>query len=271
MEYAARLAPEVDRLVLAVNTISGAESGERLTAMATALGLEGFEFLKHYAEFLLAGRLSTDLALRRLPYLPAERIEHELAAWRRLHLVEGEPDSLAATEPLRPLLETVLVDRTNVASYLWAGSDYFPAALEFVSRTVAGLPESFILARAHAALPPPTNPYLGLHRHVTTLRYARSQAHVEAWRSRDLDRSEIVTLTSLWHDQPASSSDAITRLAERGLAFADGGLTVAGRRLREEIEEDTDRRNGPVFVHLDDDDRENLLVSLAMLPGEPLR
>ncbi len=269
MEYSARIAPDVDRLVLAVNTISGSEAGASLRQMADAVGLQDYELLKHYAEFLLAGRLSTDLALRRVPYQPPERVRGDLAAWQRLGLVEGASEALVATRALHPLLEAILESRAAVATRLWAESDYFPAAAGLIGAVSGRIPAQYVLAAAHAALPVPPDRYLGFHHRLTTLRYARSHAHVEAWRSRGLDRTEIMVLTALWHERPPEPAEAVGRLGSRGL-IEGGSLTVAGLRLRQEIEAATNQHNAAVFASLDEDDRENLLVSLAMLPGEPL-
>ncbi|HEY5684251.1 MAG TPA: hypothetical protein VIY70_02665 [Acidimicrobiia bacterium] len=270
MEFAARIAPEIDRLVLAVNTISGSESGRTLDELASALGIGDHELLKHYAEFLLAGRLTPELAVRRVPYQPRERVERDIATWHRLGLVEDSDGLLGARPRLVPLLEAVLAGRTAVATRLWSANDFLPAALDLAGKAAGRLGGQFVLARAHQDLPAPRDRHLRLHHQLTSLRYARSQAHAEAWRAAGLVRAEILALTASWHGRPAADTATVERLIERGLAFEDGALTVAGMRLRQEIEDATNHATAPAFETLDDDERENLIVSLAMLPGEPI-
>ena len=268
MEYAARIAPEIDRLVLAVNLEAGDRTRDDVGRTAADLGLDHPAWLKHYAEFLLAGALTQELAVLRLPYASADAVAERLRVWRRLELVTGPPEAIEATPRLVPLLRTVLDGRAAVGRELWSNVPSFGSAADLVEQVVAGIPERFRLAAAHRRLPPPADECLAFHQRLTTLRYVRSQAHVEAWRSHDLTREQITTMTALWREEAHEADVGLDQLVERGLAFADGsGLTVEGARMRQQIEADTNRTTEPVFLSMDEDDRENLLVDLARLPG----
>lgn len=268
MEYAARIAPEIDRLVLGVNRAADDRVRDEIAGMAARLGLDHPAWLKHYAEFLLAGALTEDLARTRLPYARSDAILERIETWRRLELIAGPSESIAATPLLVPLLDRVLDARADVGREFWADASQFEPTAGLVEQVVAGIPEQFGLAYAHHRLPLPSDPYLALHRRLTTLRYVRSQAHVAAWRDRDLTRTEILAMTALWHGTAPDPGEGLDGLARRNLALADGsGLTVDGVRMRQQIEADTNRTTEPVFLSIDEDERENLLVGLAQLPG----
>ena len=268
MEYAARIAPEIDRLVLAVNSDASDRTREDGGRLAAELGLEDPAWLAHYAEFLLAGELTQELAVVRLSYASVDAVAERLEVWRGLELIAGPPEGIEATPRLVPLLRTVLDGRASVGRELWSSVQSFGPAADLVEQVVAGIPERFRLAAAHRALPPPSDEYLAFHQRLTTLRYVRSQAHVEAWRSHDLTGEQIKTMTALWREEAAEGAPGLGDLVARGLAFEDGsGLTVDGARMRQQIEADTNRTTEPVFLSMDEDDRENLLVDLARLPG----
>jgi hypothetical protein len=266
MEYAARIAPEIDRLVLGVNRAADDRIRTDVAEMAAELGLDHPAWLKHYAEFLLEGALTEELAVVRLPYAADDAIAERLDTWRRLGLVAGPSGGIAATESLVPLLKRVLDARAGVGRAFWADAPQFASTADLVEQVVAAIPERFVLATAHRRLPQPADRFLGFHQRLTTLRYVRSQAHVAAWRSLDLTRLEIVAMTALWHGTDADPGAGLDGLARNGLALADGsGLTVDGVRMRQQIEADTNRTTEPVFRSLNEDDRENLLVGLAQL------
>lgn len=101
-------------------------------------------------------------------------------------------------------------------------------------------------------VPGPDDPFGRLWRAADLAREYRGDGHVAAWISH-LDSAEITVLTELWWGIEADSylwtrgwdaddgAAARSRLVERGLLDAEGGLTDAGRDLREEIERTTDR------------------------------
>jgi hypothetical protein len=268
VSFPAEIAPVVDRLVLAVNTMSRAESKDRIAAHCARVGVDSPEFPGHYAEFLLAGRLTEDLAVARLHYQPSERILEAVTGWERAGLTVRTGDRLAAGPELGGLAEAILDARRVVAARLWSDhADRVATASQIVSHMLGRLPAQFVLAVEHAALPAPADPYRRLHQHLTTMRYVRAQCHAEAWRSRGLHRDDIVAMTALWH---GGTLDTVPpTLLERGLATVEG-LTDRGREMRLSIEEDTNTANAPAFDPLDTATRHTLAETLTALPGTPV-
>lgn len=268
MNFPAEIAPVVDRLVLAVNTVSRAESKDRIAAHCAQVGVDSPEFPGHYAEFLLAGRLSEDLAVARLHYQPSERILGAVTGWERAGLTVRTGDRLAAGPALGGLAEAILEARRVVAARLWSEhADQVDTANRIISSMLAQLPAHFVLAVEHAALPSPADPYRRLHQQLTTMRYVRSQSHAEAWRARGLAFGDMMAMTALWHGRTVETVPAT--LTERGLA-TPSGLTDDGLEMRLAIEADTNRDNAPAFEALDDDARRDLANALTSLPGTPL-
>jgi hypothetical protein len=268
VSFSAEIAPVVDRLVLAVNTVSRAESKDRIAAHCARVGVDSPEFPGHYAEFLLAGRLTEDLAVARLHYQPPERILGAVTGWERAGLTIRTGDRLAAGPELGGLAEAILEERRVVATRMWSGhADLVDTANRIISGMLALLPAHFALAVEHAALPAPHDPYRRLHQQLTTMRYVRSQCHAEAWRAGGLHRDDIVAMTALWH---GATLDTVPQpLLDRGLA-ADQGLTDQGLEMRRSIEDDTNAANEGAFDSLGAAARISLSEALNGLPGEPI-
>jgi hypothetical protein len=270
MTFAAQIAPEIDRLVLAVNQGTGARIRAVAGEMAQDLGLERPGVLKHFAEFLLEATLDEAIAVTRLPYTPPTQTVAEIDAWRRLGLVDGPPEAMVANESLAPLLREMLATKRDVAGFLWGSHPgVVDEASEIAARVVDGISDEYAVAIAHRAVPIPDDRYDRLHRRLTTIRYARAWAHASAWRSQGFDIEGIKTLTALWHGEGAASPQAAAKLAEDGLVTEEpSGLTVAGTAMREAIERQTNANVEPVFTVIDGPERSRLLEALAVLPGE---
>ena len=123
---------------------------------------------------------------------------------------------------------------------------------ELLSAAVAPLrPEGKPLFAGLRSLGLPGDPVADVWRLTDLLREYRGDAHTAAWTSAGLDATEIGLLTELYWGLPMRSyirtrawSDAQLdaaekRLVARGLV-ADGGLTDAGRAVRESVEVATD-------------------------------
>jgi hypothetical protein len=268
VSFPAEIAPVVDRLVLAVNTASRAESKDRIAAHCAQVGVDSPEFPGHYAEFLLAGRLTEDLAVARLHYQAPERILGAVTGWEQSGLTVRTGDRLASGPELGGLAEAILEARRMVADRLWSEhTEGVNAANELIAHMLTNLPAHFVLAVEHAALPAPADPYRRLHQQLTTMRYVRSQCHAEAWRSRGLHRDDIMAMTALWHG--ATLETVPPTLLERQLGTADG-LTDQGLEMRRSIEDETNIANAPAFDPLDAAARVSLFEALQSLPGEPV-
>ncbi len=136
MSFPAEIAPVVDRLVLAVNTVSRAESKDRIAARCAQVGVDSPEFPGHYAEFLLAGRLTQDLAVSRLHYQPPERILGAVTGWERAGLSIRTGDRLAAGPELGELAEAILEERRVVATRMWSGH---AGLVDTANRIISGM------------------------------------------------------------------------------------------------------------------------------------
>jgi hypothetical protein len=116
---------------------------------------------------------------------------------------------------------------------------------------------------ANRELPVPHDPVEALWLATTCLREHRGDGHVSLLTTAGLDGCETLVLFAaseglapeMLRDSRGWTADewagAEERLAARGL-FADGGLTGAGRALRERIEADTDALAAGAFAGLSD-------------------
>lgn len=270
MELAQRVAPEIDRLVLAVNEKVEADHGRWLLETAQKAGLAAPGPAKHFADFLLAGRLTADLARRRSPYGPPERIAQWLGDLVTRDLIVEDDGFLAGTSRLQHLLEGILEVRAEVATNMWSAHELaVEVAALGASMVIGEIPDEYAVAAAHAALPEPEDHYLRLHSRLTTLRYIRQHAHVAAWRRRDLTAEQAIALTRLWKEEDLDPDHpAVPSLVELGFVDAkDPVLTAEGRAIRQMIEEETNEGTQPVFDVLGAEMGDEFADALERLPG----
>ena len=259
------MAPEIDRLVLAVNE---AIDETRLAEVAPDLIIDWVQ-LYHLGDYMAAGVLTEEIATRRAPYRPPDVVLGRLHDLEQQGLLERRGPMLAATDELLPLIETIADARADAATTTWQGHE---ADVDQASRIAAALgalvSDDHVVAAVHHTLPAPENPYLRLHRRLVTLRYVRQHDHVDAWLAAGLTASQIVVMTALWNGDDVASDEALAQLVGRGLASDDPpALTDAGRRMRSEIEADTNERSQTIFSALGDDETADFLAVLRRLPG----
>lgn len=270
MDVAPEAAPEIDRLVLSVNSRMSAEHGAQLLEMARGRGLDSLELLPHFADFLLAGVLTPHLAALRMRYRPPERVAARLEELENKELIERRGERLVATDEMRDLLEALLAARARVAGEAWGDHpDEVTASTRLAREVSRNASPDHEVAVAHRAVPEPEDPHLALHTLLTNLRYVRQHDHAEAWRSRGLSAPAMILMTALWRDGAAEpAADGLEELAEAGLATRDPlALTPAGRETRDEIEADTNDRARVSFAVLDDRASRVFIDSLRALPG----
>ncbi|MFI9817431.1 SCO6745 family protein [Saccharothrix variisporea] len=129
-------------------------------------------------------------------------------------------------------------------------------AAELALRAASAVPlAGRVMGAANAALPVPDEPHLALWQACTTLRESRGDGHVAALVAADLTPCETLVLFGAdkgleasylrkargWSDEEWAAAER--SLTERGLFDGeprDGGLTPAGRALREDVERRTD-------------------------------
>lgn len=270
MEIAREAAPDIDRLVLSVNRQVGPKHGGRLLELARGCGLETLELLPHFGDFLLAGRLTHELATLRMRYMRPERVLSRLGELEGKLLVRHGDSGLVVSPAMRPLLEALSVAQADVAAGMWGDYHDDVATLTPLAKRLAeAASDDHVVAVVHRTLPEPADPYLLLLVRLVTLRYIRQHDHAMAWHSRGLTAPEMVTMTELWHNQASGQSgDGLTRLVAEGLAEANPPrLTSAGLQMREAIEDETNRRCQETFDVLDPGAAEALIAALRRLPG----
>jgi hypothetical protein len=138
-------------------------------------------------------------------------------------------------------------------------------ANELLERAVAPLrPEGKPLYAGVLAQGLPGDPMGDFWRRGDQLREYRGDAHTAAWTVAGFDATEIGLMTELfwglpmrtyvrsraWSDQQLDAAEA--RLVARGL-LKDGDFTDAGRELRGEVEQSTDRQMRPAIEAIGDD------------------
>jgi hypothetical protein len=259
------VAPEIDRLVLAVNE---SVDNARLLEAAGDRAVD-WMVVNQLGDFLSAGALTRQIATSRSPYRPQEVVRGRLHELVEQGFVEHRGKALGATDELRPLIRAFMDARAEAAATLWRGHE---DDVDQASRTAQELralaSDDHVVAAAHRALPEPDDPYLCLHSRLVTLRYIRQHDHVEAWSAHGLTAAAAVAMTALWQGETVDASAGLTELVSRELASGEPPeLTDAGRRMRAEIETDTNERAQAIFSDLGDRETAEFLAVLRRLPG----
>jgi Helix-turn-helix family len=145
-------------------------------------------------------------------------------------------------------------------------ADAFPAASDLLLELTDGLDMSgrmLFAGLAGLGVPGTDDPVGRLWRAADLVREHRGDGHIAAWIGA-VDSTEVTVLTELWWGlEPGSYvwtrgwdgddvAAARARLTDRGLLDAEGGLTDAGRDLREQIERRTDDAERDVVARLGD-------------------
>lgn len=172
--------------------------------------------------------------------------------------------------------ETVLDLRRRAVEDIW--QRFLPDSPELVRAADLALRATEACTRsgrplyaAHADLPVPDAPRLRLWHAATLLREHRGDTHFAVLASAGLDGLEAIVSHSAgragmprrmgdgmpkeavlarcgWTDQEWTA--AAQRLHARGLLDGDGALTPPGRRLREDLDNETDRLDRAPYEHL---------------------
>ncbi|CAN5402378.1 MAG: helix-turn-helix domain-containing protein [Acidimicrobiia bacterium] len=270
MTTAQLAAPEIDRLVLSLNSAVGARHGAHLGALAGDLGLDGLGMLPGLGDFLAAGVLCDRIAASRMRYRHPDEITGWLGDLVAKGLAERRDGVYAPTERSTPLLGALAEAVTDVASSAWGGHPELVGTIgAAASRVAAAVPSDHIVAATHRDIPEPDDPSGRLFRRLSTLRYIRQHDHVEAWRRRHLSAEEMTVMTPLWHDQRVDlTHPGLAALVAKG--YAETGpsrLSDKGRRVRDAIEDDTNTWAQQSFDVLDPPAAAGFVDSLRRLPS----
>ena len=271
MGMAADASPEITRLVIGVNRRVAPDHGERLARMARDIGLDSLDLLPPFADFLLDGLLTPQIAQLRMRYAPAERITARLAELEEKGLVELRDGAYRSTDRLSPLLKAMRSSVADVASRLWSHNEVEISILTEAARQIRDeATDEQVVAAAHSRVREPLNRYSLLEHRLVTLRYMRQHDHAMAWIDRGLTAAEAAAMTALWRGEEVEVAESVAEsLREHGyLKKSDPPeLTSKGKKTRESIEDDTNQRSEQSFSALDSDVASRFLSALKALPG----
>ncbi len=269
-DFAAAVAPHVDRLVLAVHRQPRVSHAAEIAAWRDDVGLDAPGLLINLRPFINDGIESADLLERLHRYEPpvvrAESIAAAIAAGVITDQVTATPRGVEFAARLTELQRTTINE-------LWAGHHGVFDLIEPLTTVVDAIPdryptEPFTLARAFAVLdrPKPPGPYL-VHHLLTVLRYLRADAHSEVLAEAELTPGEAARLDEEWRElEGPSHPEPLEELALRGFVTQDGELTDEGRKYREAIEHETNSLAATAWDALDAGQRHAVLALLAELP-----
>ncbi|WP_406303484.1 hypothetical protein OHA61_15315 [Streptomyces sp. NBC_00885] len=216
---------------------------------AAGSGLKGF-WMGYFASRAAAlGAVAPEVVTAAFYNFAPARVARSIPdAWDRCTPEEVLAARLDVTDQALRRLLGELVEGPEVAE-----------AAELGRRAVEALPVAGrVLFAAHAALPVPEHPHLGLWWAATALREFRGDGHVAALVAAGVDGCEANVITVALGLAPTEQrlnrgwsedewQDAEERLRERGVLAEDGTLTDAGRLERAAIEATTDRLARPVL------------------------
>jgi hypothetical protein len=149
------------------------------------------------------------------------------------------------------------------------------AADLFMRAAVSAPMEGRMLFAGLRSLPVPEEPLARLWHAATLLREHRGDGHLAALVANGINGQESHVLQALYWDMkprefgrldPLSDAElnvVVDGLRRRGLVDDDGWFTPAGRKLRTEIEELTDKLAAPAYTCLTPDEIEELVTGLG--------
>jgi hypothetical protein len=236
--YASLVAPVVERLTLAVVSLSIARAAS--SAAPSATPADAMRMFGQLRTALLARPVSWDGLAAVYRYRDPADIQRDVEALLALGLVERAGDNaVQASERGRMMLTQMYNVSASVADELWAERRGSLGELaDLAGRLVhSGLATG---GKAYATMAPPYEPPeasagLLLHSRLSVLRYHRQDAHAAAWQSAGLTSAAVRQL-------PPGAE-------------------------REAIEAETNRRDAAPYASLSPEARLEFLAGLAALPG----
>ena len=181
--------------------------------------------------------------------VPPEVVTAAFFSFHPRMVARALPDAWEVASPVR-FLEARLEGVDRALRRMLESLDVAEAA-ELAGQAARAVPlAGRVLGAANRVLPVPDEPHLALWQACTTLRESRGDGHLAALVAADLGPCETLVLFSAdkgldpaymraargWSEQEWREAEAA--LTGRGLL--DGGLTPAGRALREDVERRTD-------------------------------
>ena len=202
MGIASEVSPEITRLVIGVNRRVAPDHGDRLARMAREIGLESLDLLPPFADFLLDGLLTPQIAQLRMRYAPPDRISGRLKELEEGGLIELSSGAYRSTDRLSPLLKAMRTAVADVASKLWERNEVEISVLTEAARQIREtVTPEYVVASSHKQVREPLDRYSLLEHRLVTLRYMRQHDHAMAWIDRNLTAAEAAALTALWRGE----------------------------------------------------------------------
>ncbi|MEX2394109.1 MAG: hypothetical protein WD826_06490 [Actinomycetota bacterium] len=272
------IATEIDRLVIAGHDLASAYPDKP----AAVVEMTAFpQMLSTISIVLLAGPIRREEFGRIIPFTPPSLVNALVDNNVTEGIVSESDGAIVLTETGRAIAEGIVEIQEASIGEVWGAEG------ERVERLIAILAPIVERARASEPARTPSNfmhfasvferpsPPGVLLRLITAIRYWRADAHLAAIDHAGLHPSVAHALSRLWDTHrdvirvgqgfPNPGSKGVAVLEERGLA-SGGVITSDGIALRDQIEQDTDRRNAALFESLDEAAMEGLLGDLQMLP-----
>lgn len=271
MGMAAEASSEITRLVIGVNRRVAPAHGERLAAIARDQGLDSLDLLPPFADFLLDGLLTPQIAQLRMRYAPPDRISARLQELEEKELIALKDGAYCSTDQLSPLLKAMRSAVADVASTLWENNEVEISILTESARLVReSVTADHVVAAAHKKVREPLDRYSLLEHRLVTLRYMRQHDHAMAWIDRNLTAAEAAVMTALWRGEEAEVAEKVAEsMRENGFLKKSEPfeLTSKGKKTRESIEDDTNTRSDEGFAALDEESAPRFLAALKAMPG----
>ncbi len=258
------LAPEIDRLVWAVNFRARDHEVDYTILENAGLNPALYGTLSNLVPFV--DMLSEEFVVRRYLYRPPEELVQFVGELVDSGLLVREGDQLRKTIRLQPVLDEIDTAICNSARHFWVNHRVtVEAAAGPLRRILEASPERYGLAQAALSGNKPDDLFHRFHYRLSGLRLLRNESHVEAWRRHGLTPADVEVLSAGWGGGEVPAGMGSTdRLEERGL-FADGVVTAAGLSLRQSIEDDTNAGVASAFASVD---QGALFAALVSLPPE---
>lgn len=292
--YAATVAPEVDRLVIAGHRAARPFALE----LRQRLGVTSFGPLIDLRRQLLSspGMTMQDAHWKQRGVL-LDELQASLQGSVSDGLLNRAGPRFTPTDRGREVLDGLTDALSRGLAPLWGSGAELQQASQGVEMVIQRAGNTlgavdypaFTVERAGAGVDPSNQP-LALWTHLSTLRYLRADAHALAWLPITELWSEKILLTALCYTVGPNSVDVrreesvlidddhvtenLVTLEKRGWAWRDANrweATPAGRQIRRQVEENTNAFNAPPFSVLRDRQRLDLLRVLRELPAAPSR
>jgi len=259
---AATIAPEIDRLVWAVNFRARDHEVDYSVLEDVGLSADAFGTLNNLVPFL--DDLDEPLVYRRYTYRPPEVLAAFIEDIIAAGVVTKHGEQLVPTPIMAPVRADLLRAIRGAARHFWSAYDV--AEVSQMARTVLDAsPAHYRLAQAGIKSPEPEDPHHRLHQRLAGLRLLRNESHVSAWKKHGLEPRDVEVLTATFSGTETQSSPTPTDLLiERGYVNNDL-VTAEGLAVRQAIEDATNEGVAEAFATVD---LHAFLAGLRELPPE---